>query len=440
MTRILKQDQASHGALHGPHAHDRDLQMASAPARPVELLLVILWFLVTFTVFNGDEFLLYPLALYFTYALWRDRQATLPILAGCWPLLLLPLWALVSSPLGVVPMEAFRFAVQILLSTLICVLFTAWMSPRRVLLTAFLATGICGVLSLFITSNHDGAMTGIFPHKNMLGARMLLLWSAALCVTLDPWFRLWLRAIALALAALAFFLILSSQSATALVLSLIIVTMIGSFSLFAGQGDRTPADRIAAGLIVTGVLVMGLPILLNSSDALTAAFFDGLGKSRTLTGRTELWAYAENVIRERPIVGHGGGGFWRYQENDLVRQIFAQFHKSPHHVFSFHNSFYENTVHFGLIGLVFMVFTVLWAFQRLIRQLVRRGGMPFIFFLTVACVELIRAMVESELMRPFVLSHMLIWVGACFLTKYRLPPPKAKRPAPMGPAALNVKQ
>lgn len=415
--------------------------MSSAPARPVELALAVLWFLVTFTVFQRDEYILYPLALYFSYAVWRDRRATVPILAGSWPLLLLPAWAMLSSPLGVVPGEALRTGVQMVLSGLICVLFAAWMSPRRIVLATFFATGICGVLSVVFTSYQDGAMTGVFPHKNMLGAKMLLLWAAALCVAFDPWFRLWLRFTALVLAALAFVLILRSHSATALVLSLAIITMIGGFGFFAGAGDRTPADRIATGLITAGVLAIALPVLLSGPDSLADLFFDRLGKSRTLTGRTQLWAYAEDVIREHPVTGYGGGGFWRYQENDLVRQIFAAFHKSPNQVFSFHNSFYENTVHFGLIGLGLTVFMLVWALARLAAQLLRRGGMPFIFFLTVAMVELIRAMVESELMRPFVLAHMLIWIGACYLAKHRFGSrhgtgqgPVQRRPAPSGPA------
>jgi len=32
-----------------------------------------LWVLVTFIQFPGDELILYPLALYFTYSIWRDQ-------------------------------------------------------------------------------------------------------------------------------------------------------------------------------------------------------------------------------------------------------------------------------------------------------------------------------------------------------------------------------
>jgi exopolysaccharide production protein ExoQ len=67
-----------------------------------------------------------------------------------------------------------------------------------------------------------------------------------------------------------------------------------------------------------------------------------------------------------------------------------------------------------------MIVTLFWAFGRLLLQLVRRGGMPFVFFTSVALVELVRAFVESEMMRPFVLAHMLIWIGAIYVSKYPL--------------------
>ncbi|MCA0997320.1 O-antigen ligase family protein [Alloyangia pacifica] len=386
----------------------------SAPARPFEFCIAIVWFLVTFTTFPNDHLVLYPLAIYLSYATFRDRRATVPLIIGAWPLLLLPLWAVVSAPLGVVPDVAFRSGIQMLLSSLICVLFAAWMSPRQVLVAAFIATGICGVLSVFITSYHDGAMTGIFAHKNMLGAKMVLLWTAALCVACDVRLRLWLRLVAVGLAALAFMLILASHSATALVLSLIVVCMIGAFSFFSRS-----ADRLAIGMIVLGAIAVIAPFFMDGRERLVDRFLGSVGKNRTLTGRTELWAYAEDVIRQNPVIGQGAGGFWRYQESPLVQEIFAEFHKSPDQVFSFHNAYYEVTVHFGVVGLACLVVPLAWALSHLVLLVFRRGGMPLVFLLTSALVQTIRTMVESDLMRPFVLANMLIWIGACYAIKHR---------------------
>ncbi len=393
----------------------------TVPARPIEKLMTVMWFVVTFTVFPNDELILYPLAIYFFYAFFRHGRDTLPILLRCWPLLLLPVWAVLTSPFAVVPTVALRSAIQMLLTFQVCILLVVWMRPREILLTVLAATGICGVLSLFITSYHDGARTGIFAHKNMLGAKMLLLWLSALCVAFDPWMRLWVRSVALSLALLAFFLILASHSATALVLAVLIATMIIGFYFFAGRGAQTPVDRAAIGLIILGVLGIAIPFALSATaESPISILLQKLGKSSTLTGRTELWDYAKDVIRQRPVIGHGSGGFWRYEENDLVRQIFAEFHKSPNQVFSFHNSFYEVAVHFGWIGLGLTTLTLGWALLRHFLQLLRRGGMPFVFFSTIGIIELIRAFVESELMRPFVLAHMLIWIGAIYVSKHPL--------------------
>ncbi len=393
----------------------------NVPARAIEKVLVTLWFLVTFTTFPYDELILYPLALYFFYAFFDQRATTLPILIKCWPLMLLPVWAVLTSPFAVVPTTALRSAIQMILTMQVCILLVVWMRPRAIVLTVLAATGICGVLSLFITSFQEGGYTGIFDHKNMLGAKMLLLWAAALCVALDQWMRLTTRAIAISLAFLAFYLILASNSATALVLALLIVTTLGSLSFLAGDGPKTSVDRAAIGLILTGTvgILAAFTVMINETSPVALAL-EALGKSSTLTGRTDLWDYARDVIRERPYLGHGDGGFWRYEENELVQQIFAEFHKSPSQIFSFHNSFFEIGVSFGLIGLGLTIFTLFWAVVRLTRQMVHRGGMPFLFFPTVAVVELVRSYVESELMRPFVLAHMLIWIGAVYVSRYPL--------------------
>ncbi|MBB5721272.1 exopolysaccharide production protein ExoQ [Loktanella ponticola] len=386
----------------------------------VEKALVVLWFVVTFTVFKNDELILYALAFYFFYAFVRQRDETIPLLFKCWPLLLLPLWALVSSGFGVVPQVAMRTAVQMILTLQISILIVVWLRPREIILTVLAATGICGVLSVFITSYHDGAMTGIFAHKNMLGAKMLMLWTAALCVALDRWIRLWVRLVAAGMSILAFALILASHSATALVLALAIVGMISTFAFFAGRGRLTPVSRFAFGLILFGIAGLTIPAIASEAGSFVDSALGSLGKSRTLTGRTDLWAYAEDVIRERPWIGHGAGGFWRYEESDLVREIFAEFHKNPNQHFSFHNSFYEITVHFGLIGLALTLFTLVWIYLGQFKQLLLRGGLPFVFFPTIAVVELIRSFVESSLMKPFQIANVLIFIGVILTVKYPL--------------------
>jgi len=384
----------------------------------IEKALVVLWFVVTFTVFKNDELILYSLAIYFFYAFFRERDETIPLLFNCWPLLLLPIWALVTSGFAVVPQTAMRTAAQMILTIQISILIVVWLRPREIVLTVLAATGVCGVLSVFFTSYHDGAMTGIFAHKNMLGAKMLMLWAAALCVALDNWVHLWVRLFATGLSILAFALILASQSATALVLALAIVLMIGTFNFFAGRGRHTPAARFAFGLILLGIVGLTIPTLASQTGSFLDSALGSLGKSRTLTGRTDLWIYAEDVIAERPWIGHGAGGFWRYQESDLVREIFAEFHKNPNQHFSFHNSFYEISVHFGLIGLVLTLFTLVWIYFGHFKQLLLRGGLPFVFFPTIGMVELIRSFVESALMKPFQIANMLIFIGVILTVKY----------------------
>lgn len=388
-------------------------------ANAIQNLLIVLWFLVTFTTFPRDELLLYPLAGYFFLSFLLDRQVTFPLMAKCWPLLLFPLWQIVTVPFVEVPAEALRSAILLLLTVTLAVLLAARFTPRQIVLAVLAASGLCAILSLFITSYHDGAMTGIFAHKNMLGAKMLLLVSASVCTMLDRHIRRGLRIFAAALLGLAFLLILASHSATALVLALGIFCVTLGANFVAGQGTRTPPDRIAFVFLLAGVLGAAAPVILSSLPGSPfALLLESLGKSSTLTGRTQLWSYAEDVIRQRPYIGVGERGFWRYSDNDLVREIFAEFHKNPNQIFSFHNSFYEIAVHQGLIGLAIALPVALWSIVRIITLVFRHGGMPFIFFLTVVVVETIRAMVESEMMKPLLLANILIWIGAIYASKY----------------------
>jgi O-antigen ligase len=69
------------------------------------------------------------------------------------------------------------------------------------------------------------------------------------------------------------------------------------------------AQRQLFGVAVIGLLVASVVVLLlvlNNRDTLAS----GLGRSGDLTGRTALWDDLVPKVRERPVQGHGWGGFW----------------------------------------------------------------------------------------------------------------------------------
>ncbi len=381
-------------------------------AKHCDVLAMTLWFLVTFVQFRGDELLLYPLALYFAVRAWRRRDEMAWLMARSLPILLLPLWCMISPLWAVEPMIAFKTSVYLMLTMVICYVIVLSLEPRQILYAVLAATGAVAVLNLLYGLGTGQMVPGLFPHKNMLGTNMVILWTVAVAVTLDRGAPPRIRGVGVALAALSLFLILESQSATALVLAA------------ATGGGIIVASLVLLGIWLRPLRLAGICLGLAAITALAAwvladplgdvigSTLDALGKDRSMTGRTVLWNYAEDQIREEPLLGVGSGGFWRYEDSPLVRKIHAEFYKGSRTTFNFHNGFYEIAVHQGLIGLGMTLLAMVWALGWTLRGALTLGTMPAIFFLCQSAAVTIRIFAEADLYKPFVLFPMMLWIGA----------------------------
>jgi O-antigen ligase len=79
-----------------------------------------------------------------------------------------------------------------------------------------------------------------------------------------------------------------------------------------------------------------------------------IGKDPTLTGRTELWAYVNYYISERPVLGWGLYAFWA-SANPAAEEIWSEVGWTPPHA---HNGLLEMLLEVGIVGTAFFVF--LW--------------------------------------------------------------------------------
>ncbi len=381
-------------------------------AKHCDALAMTMWFLVTFIQFPGDELLLYPLALYFAVRAWQRRGEMAWLMARSLPILLLPLWSMISPLWSVEPMIAFKTSVYLMLTMVICYVIVLSLEPRQILYSVLAATGTVAVLNLLYGLGTGQMVPGLFPHKNMLGTNMVILWTVAVAITLDRGAPLRIRSIGLALAALSLFLIFESQSATALVLAAatgggIIVAALVLLGIW-----LRPLRLAAICLALAALTALAAWVLADPLGDVIGSVLDALGKDRSLTGRTVLWSYAEDQIREQPLLGVGSGGFWRYEESPLVRKIHEDFYKGSRTTFNFHNSFYEIAVHQGLIGLGMTLLAMVWALGWTLRGALTLGTMPAIFFLCQSAAVTIRIFAEADFYKPFVLFHMLLWIGA----------------------------
>ncbi len=382
-------------------------------------VIVTLWFAVTFTQFRFDELILYPLALFFAASFVRDFQLFQPLLRKGILLFGFPAWCLLSVIWAVEPFIAFKSALQLLLTVMICFYVAYHMTPRQVVLAVLIASSIFGVLSFIAGLSQGVSARGVFQSKNVMGLAMLIMWISSLAVIFDREYPRPLRVASVFAAILAFYQVLVANSATATLLMILLGAIAFSGLVLLQGGTLFRGDRIAAVCLILGVLFAVLSGVVATTELdPVGAVLDAFGKNRTLTGRTRLWEIATGEIATRPLLGLGQGGFWLpYDESPTVRRIFAEYQKSRYANFSFHNSFYEIAVHQGLIGVALAVIPVVWASWQITKWVLTRGEMTAIFFFGVMMVALARSYTESNLMNTFEQLTMLFWIGALFVVR-----------------------
>ncbi|MEM8848691.1 MAG: O-antigen ligase family protein [Pseudomonadota bacterium] len=390
-----------------------------------DFLVLSLWLGVTFVQFRGDELLLYPLALYYAYSIWRDQQIILPLIARSWVILMFPVWCLLSVTWAAVPVEALKHAVYLFLTLLICFQVAASLSGRQLMHAVLLATGVIGVINIVYAFGTGDLGRGIFEQKNTMGKNMVVLWIVAFGTMLDPNARRWIRVAATGLAGIAAVMAVVSESATAVLLILASsgILMTGAVIL---RGGLFRASRLCLAFFFLAALAgLGSVILPMMTLDPISLVLESFGKDTTLTGRTVLWDYAEEQIAENPVLGVGAGGFWQYHASPLVQKIYFEFYKFPNDAFNFHNSLYEIAVHQGLIGLALASAALVWGIVKVTKAAATLGTFPLIYFFSHMLVVVVRTLTESDFLKPFVLFHMIFWMGA--LIAHRELASRAKR-------------
>ncbi|MCV3214945.1 O-antigen ligase family protein [Plectonema radiosum NIES-515] len=202
---------------------------------------------------------------------------------------------------------------------------------------------------------HIGSWKGLYDYKNTLGSMMSLSYLTFLLLPVNkPNHRLYKWAGF----ALSVFLILRSNSKTALVLSFIIILILLFYRNYRWRG------KISLIYLDIGILILacvGTVVLTQ-----WVAILSGLGKDPTLTGRLPLWGFLIARITDRPWLGYGRGAIWA-PESKYSRQAgsFVTENYLPPHA---HNGYIDLGLDAGLIVLslfiVSFAITYLRALQR----------------------------------------------------------------------------
>lgn len=294
------------------------------------------------------------------------------------------------------------------LRTLSVLLLLALCIPVGLSLVNF-ATGIFGNVYA-----GGGGLLGVFPQKNLLGKASLITALTAFAVMLTP--RMWFpikAAIAAPLFLIAAFVLLKSQSITSLLLLPVGLALIATLSYRVFPRALMVIIFAAAWLVVALAPMAFVLAGFNPVEAVLTS----VGKNSTLTGRTGLWAIADNVIDQYWLLGVGYNAFWsagRFANFAYAAQMIG-----GENIRAFHNFIREVWVSAGLLGVTSMGLFVFGSISTTLRHWRLRRDVLSSLALSSVVLLVFVGLLEPTMYRQHELSLVLIAAFAAS-TKYEL--------------------
>lgn len=261
---------------------------------------------------------------------------------------------------------------------------------------------------------HAGSWRGLFDHKNIAGAMMVIFVFVGIHVGKVHSFAF--GAVITGLAALFLY---STGAKTSMALAPLLV-VIGLLCA------RIESIWLRA-LLALGPLVLLLTATVGSVifpqvDALVQAVSPG----QTFTGRTEIWKFALDRLSQRPILGFGFEGFWG---SDAVR--YAEIKEGETGIalgmVHGHNGYVDLVIGLGIpglvLGLLVLIVLPLVDHHRVIRTPANRNLAELFFRIWLFCAY--SACLESFFFRridPVWFALLISILGLRLVSKYRVAP------------------
>ncbi|SEK87806.1 exopolysaccharide production protein ExoQ [Roseovarius azorensis] len=329
-----------------------------------------------------------------------------------WYLLCLPAFCLLSFAWSQYPALSFRYGLQLMVTTVIALMIATRIGPRLFGRLLFLCFAFAMTASLLSgqTQATTGAWLGIYGSKNALAGAAAIFVVISISQTLDGNATYRFRLAACFGIMTGGLLLLQAQSASALLLippAVLIQT--GLLILY----RLTPLQRIVTVIAVLLLVLLCALLVVVNLDALVRMSLAMMGKDATLTGRTDLWRMATDLIAQRPLFGLGYQAFWVHG-NAPAEALWAQFGIDGRSGFNFHNTYLSNAVEIGLVGVVLQV-CVLYgaAFTTYLWALRSRSAESTLLFVMVVIVIMV-SFVEVPVFFQFSLRTVLIICAFAF--------------------------
>jgi len=202
--------------------------------------------------------------------------------------------------------------------------------------------------------------------------------------------------------------------------------------------DRAKMTAIATAVIAAGIILTAAPSLLPSFQRGAEGDKKTSGV-RDLTGRTEMWAPAIQLLARRPLTGYGyevSGSIW--DDPKLTHGLYiSQWGSSKT---SLHNGYLDIAIGMGLTGLALWLLILLWPLRRMFQMPVSETkALLLAFMLQFLVINIAESAISTS--RSFAsLGFWLMWCMAlrapeCLPILQRHPPTDE----PVDTALCNVR-
>ncbi|TKT69337.1 O-antigen ligase family protein [Aquamicrobium sp. LC103] len=296
-------------------------------------------------------------------------RASLDVILRYWYLMILPAYCLVSVLWSQFPSITLRHGLQLAITFVIAIVIANRVSPASLFRYLFGIYGIGVIGSLMFGHVRDdiGAWVGIFGSKNAFAAVVSAFILTSLAVLIDKTAPRLMRLAAVPGLIVSGPLLLLAQSTGAIIVMIPAVAM----ALLIHFSRRfSKVQRICLGTLIGLGGTIGIILLSTYGDALFAGLLDYSGKDTTLTGRTDLWDFGKYIIGQHPVLGVGYQAFW-VQGYNPAEGLWADFGIQERRGFNFHNTYINNAVEIGVLGLglqIAMLYgafigSIFWAFR-----------------------------------------------------------------------------
>ncbi|WP_428970326.1 O-antigen ligase family protein [Sphingomonas sp. Xoc002] len=190
----------------------------------------------------------------------------------------------------------------------------------------------------FMSGSLNGAMRGMFIHKNAFGAYCAM--TFVMTCPPDINIRRWDRLAQIGLCGLAVVGAVLSKSSTAVVLLVVGTSILVLINILSRVEQRSIRAITFGGALAFAILLVG-----GAGTALLGEVAGQFGKDVTLSGRAEIWETLWPVALDKPWLGHG---FAMFRQTAYFQQFTSSIGWGPR---STHNTYLEIALNCGFPAL-----------------------------------------------------------------------------------------